>query len=269
MKRLLLLTIFCLLIAIGDSWAQSFRGTTGLLQMPTADMQRDKTVMLGGGYLAKEATPSDWYYDTWNYYMNVTIFPWLEMAYTCTLFKAEHLGLGPYGYDGFTNQDRNFSARLRVWKEGWWKWWTPQIVLGVNDFTSGSGGDYTNLGVEGTGNGYFNRYYIAATKHLDLNRWNMPGTIGIHACYLHNKRTNDKLNDPAVGLDYTLPLNQIKGMPQWMNLLSEVRLMAEYYPNAINIGANIAIWKDHINLTGELYQCKHPSIGLYFKIHLK
>ena len=31
------------------------------------------------------------------------------------------------------NQDRSFHGRLRLWKEGWWKQWTPQIVLGVND----------------------------------------------------------------------------------------------------------------------------------------
>ena len=26
-----------------------------------------------------------------------------------------------------------FNFRLRVWKEGWWKSWTPQIVLGADD----------------------------------------------------------------------------------------------------------------------------------------
>lgn len=49
----------------------------------------------------------------WNYYLNVTIFPFLEVAYTCTLFTAESLGLDKHGYSGFTNQDRYFSARLR------------------------------------------------------------------------------------------------------------------------------------------------------------
>lgn len=47
-------------------------GTTGLLHMPTADMQRDKTFMVGGGYLNKYATPDHWYYNTWNYYINIT-----------------------------------------------------------------------------------------------------------------------------------------------------------------------------------------------------
>ena len=102
--------------------AQLTYGTTGLLHAPSAEMQKDKTIMLGANFMNKEITPPTWYYHTYNYYLNVTFFPWLEVAYTCTLFKAEALGLKPYGYSGFTNQDRYFSVRLRALKEGqFWK----------------------------------------------------------------------------------------------------------------------------------------------------
>ena len=60
--------------------------------MPTADMQKDKTVMLGGNVLDKHPLSTYWnnknYTYTYNYYINVTIFPWLEVAYTCTLVKG-------------------------------------------------------------------------------------------------------------------------------------------------------------------------------------
>ena len=241
--------------------AQFTYGTTGLLHMPTADMQRDKTFMFGGGYLNEHATPSSWYYDTWNYYINITFFPWLEVGYTCTLFTAESLGLKPYGYSGFTNQDRNFSARLRLWKEGWWKEWCPQIVVGVNDPTTGTGGDYTEMGVDGDGNGYFNRCYIAATKHLDwYGRW------GIHAAYLYNRRIKDKLNGPAFGFDYQFAL---AGEEFWQKAVNGLNLMAEYDSKFVNIGARYTLWKDHINIVTELRECKHPSVGVYFKVHLK
>ena len=46
--------------------------------MPTAEMQRDKTFMFGGGFLEKHATPARWFYDTYNYYVNITFFPWME-----------------------------------------------------------------------------------------------------------------------------------------------------------------------------------------------
>ena len=98
---------------------------------------------------------TDWAesFNTFNYYINVTFFPWLEVGYTCNLFTAKSLGLDKYGYSGYTNQDRSFHGRLRVWKEGWWKEWTPQVVVGVNDFTTGSGGDNLmgNLGDTLTG----------------------------------------------------------------------------------------------------------------------
>lgn len=241
--------------------AQFTYGTTGLLHAPTADMQQDKTFMFGGGYLNREATPSNWYYHTWNYYVNITFFPWLEVGYTCTLFSAEHLGVDKYGYSGFTNQDRSFHGRLRIWKEGWWKPWTPQIVAGVNDFTTGSGGDYTNMGVEGDGNGYLNRYYVAATKHVDFY-----GKWGVHVGYVYNKRGKDKLNGMTLGADYTLDLPEGTPLYPWLN---GITLMAEYDSKHVNIGGRYTLWKDHINLVGELYDCRHPSIGVYFKIHLK
>ena len=171
-------------------------GTTGLLNMPTADMQKDKTVMLGGSYLSKHATPYRWNYDTWNYYLNVTIFPWLEMNYTCTVFDETVVRQGPIH---MINQDRNFSVRLRVWKEGWWKPWTPQIVVGVNDFTTGAGEDYLNMGTGGSGNGFYSRYFVAASKHFDFQK---VGELGIHASYLYNERTYYALNGVAMGVNF-------------------------------------------------------------------
>ena len=144
MKRFL--GIVCLLwLLVGAAKAQFTYGTTGLLHMPTAEMQRDKTFMAGGSFLHKRATPSRWTYNTWNYYVNITFFPWLEAGYTCTIFD-EMVKRGQYTIH-MENQDRSFHGRLRVWKEGWWKWWTPQIVVGVNDFTTGTGGDYTQMGI--------------------------------------------------------------------------------------------------------------------------
>lgn len=86
MRRLILFLLF--FVMIGAVHAQFTYGTTGLLNMPTADMQRDKTFMFGGGFLEKHATPARWTYNTFNYYLDITIFPWLEVSYICTLHKA-------------------------------------------------------------------------------------------------------------------------------------------------------------------------------------
>lgn len=138
--------------------------------------------MLGGGYLNSHATPSRWYYNTWNYYLNITFFPWLEVAYTCTIFDEWIRG----GKLHMKNQDRSFHARLRLWKEGWWEPWTPQIVAGVKE---------------------------------------------------------------------TSTLNK---------LVNELNIIAEYDSKSVNVGGRYTLWKDHINIVGELYDCKYPSVGVYF-----
>lgn len=253
------LIVFCFVILCLPASAQFTYGTTGLLHMPTADMQRDKTFMAGGGYLNSHALPARWSYDTWNYYINITFFPWLEVAYTCNVFN-EWVKRGKYNVH-MINQDRSFHGRLRVWKEGWWKEWTPQIVLGVNDVTTGAGTDYTDMAVEGDGNGFFNRYYIAATKHLT---WH--GEWGVHAAYVYNKRGKDKLNGPAIGLDYRFALPETSTLNKVVN---KVKLMAEYDSKYVNVGARYAFWKDYINVIAELRECRYPSVGVYFKVHLK
>ena len=239
--------------------AQFTHGTTGLLEMPTADMQKDKTFMLGGGYLDNTVTPMRWNYNTWNYYLNVTIFPWLEVAYTCTIFN-EWVGANKEVH--MRNQDRNYSARLRLWKEGWWKSWTPQIVLGANDLGTSSedglgSGDGTN------GNGFWNRYYLAVTKHVDFQK---VGTLGVHVAYLYNNRIDNPINGPALGANFrfALPSGSF-----WHQAVNGINLMAEYDSKDFNIGGSYSVWKDRINAFFELSHCKHPSAGISFKICLK
>lgn len=77
-----------LFFSVNTAISQINYGTTGLMNLPTADMQRDKTFLAGGNWLNRHATVPRWWYDTWNYYINITIFPWLEAGYLCTGHKA-------------------------------------------------------------------------------------------------------------------------------------------------------------------------------------
>ena len=159
------------------------------------------------------------------------------------------------------NQDRNFSGRLRLWKEGWWKEWTPQIVVGGNDVLHGSGHGGDIGAVESGGNTFYQRYYVAATKHLS---W--YGEWGIHAAYVYSKRKGHKFDGVAVGMDYQFAL---KGDEFYHKAINGLNLMAEYDSKFVNIGARYTVWKDHINIVCELRECKYPSVGAYFKVHLK
>lgn len=231
--------------------AQLTYGTTGLLHAPSAEMQRDKTVMFGGNFMNKELTPPTWYYHTYNYFLNVTIFPWMEVAYTCTLFKAEALGLGPYGYTGFTNQDRYFSLRLRALKEGqFWKY-MPAVVVGTSDPYTESGAE--NGQISSTeGNGYYCRFYIAATKHIPVGK----EEIGVHLSYLYNNRKEYKLNGVAAGITYNPSFH-----PQ-------LRLIAEYDSKDFALGATYLLF-NRLHIQMEMQKMKYFTGGLTYKIHLK
>lgn len=276
--------------------AQYSYGTTGLLNMPTADMQRDKTLLIGGSFIDNHTSVARWYYDTYNYYVNITMFPWLEIGYNMILHKSVQYdpALGndywvPYTYGKFTNQDRSFHVRLRVWKEGWWKSWTPQIVFGGNDCIGSIGGVNQNE-YESQVNGFTNRWYIAVTKHGMIKSL---GTYGAHISYIWNKRNEYPLNGVSVGMDFRFQLTNTPNT--FKKVLNGLTLMVEAYPADgrgtwfleskdgtkhldrgvavgkydINVGASYSIWKDYINLIGELYGCKDFSGGVQFKVHPK
>ena len=269
MRRLILFLLF--FVMIGAVHAQFTYGTTGLLNMPTADMQRDKTFMFGGGFLEKHATPARWTYNTFNYYLDITIFPWLEVSYICTLHKAMEVdpayGPGfwvPSTYGKFVNQDRNFAVRLRLWKEGWWKPWTPQIVLGANDALNNSWTEGSKIEMSSaTANGFYSRYYLAVTKHLSMKE---VGEWGLHLAYVYNRRKDYPLNGPAIGANFRFSLSPTSFINKAINNLN---LMAEYDSKSINCSFEYSFWKDYINAIVALNRCKYFSGGLVFKIHLK
>lgn len=268
--RIIFLCIFALLSFTGH--AQALYGTTGLLHAPTAEMQEDKTFMAGGNVLhlvPLQYMTTDEIKYTFNYYINITFFPWLEVGYTCTINYADHAStyFPPQSWGKYTNQDRAFNVRLRLWKEGWWKPWTPQVVLGLDDPTSHEayGGGAIKFDEDGMQNNHFTRYYLAASKHFGFTG---AGTWGVHVSYVdyracwfpHYKR-------PAVGTDFAFNLSP---SDNWaVKALNGLKLMAEYDARTVNIGAHYRLWKDHINFIAELNNGKYFSGGMFFKVHLK
>ena len=287
--RRILVTIMFVLCLLGEVKSQINYGTTGLMNMPTADMQRDKTFMAGANWLNHHATVPRWWYDTWNYSVNITIFPWLEAGYLCMGHKAVPTDYGnqsgywvPSTYGKFVNQDRSFHFRLRVWKEGWWKAWTPQLVIGANDAIGDSwnGGSVGKPSEMTYGNGFLNRYYMAVTKHIVFSD---AGILGAHVSWIYSSRFDNGLNDPAIGFNFKFGL---PGTSLLDKLANGVNLMAELVPGytdvgedlkfdsggskyQMNIGMQYSFWKDYINAVVELNRCKYVSAGIVFKVHLK
>lgn len=248
LRKILLVGLFlCTSIVLS---AQMTHGTTGLLNAPSAEMQDSKTVMIGGNYLNKELTPNPWTYGTYNYFVNATIFPFFEVAYTATMFKAKTIGIGWFqDPEKFCNQDRYFSARLRVLKEGqFWKH-MPAVVLGTSDpYTESGDGEIATA----DGNGYFCRFYVAATKHF------LVGTerLGLSVSYVYNKRKSNHLNGIAAGVTYE------------PSFVPNLRLIAEYDNINFSVGASYLLF-DQLHAQFQLQKLKYFTGGLCYKIHLK
>lgn len=247
LKKIILLSI--LVCSSFTLFAQLTYGTTGLLHMPSAEMQDDKTFMVGGNFLHEKITPNPWTYGTYNYYLNITIFPFLEVAYTATMFKAKTIGID-WKVDGesFSNQDRYFSFRLRLIEEGkYWKY-MPAIVVGTSDPYNGSGNRITSK----TGNGYFCRFYVAATKHFRLG----AERLGVHLAYIYNNRISYNYNGLAVGLTYN------------PSFAPQLRFIAEWDSRDFSIGATYELF-NQLHAQVQLQCCKYFSGGLTYKVHLK
>lgn len=243
---------------IQTSKAQLTDGMTGLLHLVNAEVQKDGTFMLGGNMLHKENIPSKtWWgdYNTYNYYVNITLFDRIEMAYICTLVQGKNNGYWPQQTWGkFTNQDRHFAGKIQLTKEGeWWKY-MPAIAVGVSDPTTGGSFDYTESAVSGAGNGFFNRWFAAITKHIHFKR---IGELGLHATYLKNKRTDYPLNGLGWGINFRPDFHR------------NLNVIIEHDTKTLNIGAIYSLWADHFNFLFELQDGKYISCGLVYKVNLK
>ena len=252
-----------LLLTMSAARAQFADCSTGLLQMPTADMQPDGTVMITNNYLNKNALPkSGWNYDTFQYGLYVSFWNRVEIGYVCTIFngKWDPRPNKTYRQTIMRNQDRHFTGRVALLREGdFGVAWLPALVVGVSDPTTGAGGgEYLEADVT-KGNGFFNRNFVVMTKHF-ATPW---GTLGAHAGYQFNRRKDYPLNAPCVGVNW---------QPVWLQhqgILDSLDVIAEYDARTVNLGLTASVWRNHFEAMFELQNFRWINFGLRFKFRVK
>lgn len=260
------LVIVFVLASTGVARAQFTDCSTGLLQMPTADMQDDGTFMITNNFLNQHATASVWNYDTFQYGFSVSFWGRLEVGYVCTIFNgawdprpAEEKG--EY-WTIMRNQDRHFTGRIRLLREGEFGLnWIPSLVVGVSDPVTGSGGgEYIDSKVDGSvGNGFFNRNFIVLSKHFQTP-W---GSLGAHVGYQFNRRQDYAINGPCAGMDWTPVWIQSKG------ILDNVKVILEYDSRTVNMGFIASIWENRFEAMFELQSFRWINFGVRYKLRLK
>ena len=212
--------------------AQYTMGTTGQLNIPTAGMQETGTFMGGGNYLPEELNPFK--YNSGNYFVNITFFSWLELNYRCILLKSRYMSTKTK----YSQQDRSLSARVRPLKEG--KYW-PALVIGTNDPFKDKG---TN---------YFASVYGVATKSFLLGGHKLAATVG----YYHPLSKDKYIMQDGIfgGISYT---------PAFCK---ELKVMAEYDSDAVNVGAAVRLWK-HLSIHAFTREFNCISAGMRYECTL-
>ena len=237
--------------------------STGLLQMPTAEMPPDGTFTITNNFLNKHALPtSGWTYNTFQYGFSISLFGRIELGYVCTLFNDYWKGSQTRKGVWLINQDRHFVGRIQLLREGdFGQDWLPALVIGSSDpITAVKGsGDYLDGDVSGSANGYFNRNYIVLSKHFETQL----GRVGTHVGYQYNHRIDYSINAPCAGVDWRPTWFENKG------ILDEVDLVLEYDSRTINTGFIASIWDSRFRLMFELQGFRWINFGLRYNVLLR
>lgn len=253
-------------------YAQFVDGVKGLLTMPSAEFEQDATFTITNNFLNREFLPKrGWNYNTFGYAFDVTLWGRVELAYSLTLFVGKwrpDYETATYRQKIMFNQDRHFAGRVALTKDGeWGQKWLPAIAIGVSDPVTGSGGDYLNDNVSSlSGNGYFNRYYVAVSKNFK----SPIGDISGHLAYQYSRRKDGMPTGPCAAITWN---------PAWLNpqsengsgklpensFLTNFRATLEYDARKVNFGLNASIWKNHFEFMAMLYGMRYPMVGLRFK----
>lgn len=249
MKKTILTILLCLPTFV---MAQQYTGMSGLIHVPSADMDAEGEARIGSHYLHKyflpdEAFDYDGKYHSYNFYVSITPFAWVEIGYTFTLRKGNRGDWDPDDI-GYHRKDQYFSFKVRPLREKEGKWW-PSIAIGTNDpITRGDKGQEK----ESNRNQIFGNYYAVATKHFRLG----GSFLGTHLAYRHWKRSYNKKWNGVVGGVTFQPAFQ-----------KSLRFIAEYNGNDVNVGVDWKLW-NHLLIQSSLQNGKYFTGGLCFCINL-
>lgn len=242
-----IIVIFLLWLLPQMGKAQQYTGISGLAHIPSAEMNHEGDAFIGAHFLNKHMTPDTGFlyqgekYHTFDYYLALTPFSWIEMSYVCTerIYRKDAQG-------NIVNwsKDRYASVKILPLKEG--KYY-PAVAIGCNDvWTAAFYKDRPNVQL------YYTNVYIAATKHFVFS----DNELGVTLTYRHFYRGyNSKWNGLVGGITFRPAF-----FPQG-------RLIAEYTGNEFLLGMDMLLWQ-HIRLQGSVKNFKHFNAGLCLQFNL-
>ena len=228
--------------------AQQYTGISGFIHVPSAEMNHEGDARIGIHYLNKATLPDVGFlydgkkYDTYDYYVSLTPYSWIELSYMCTKRMDMKNGEPVYG-----RKDRNASVKIRPLNEG--RYW-PSVAIGCNDVGTSIASSITssNTNVQL----YFQNFYVAATKHFAFS----AGELGVNMAFRHFTR------------DYNAKWNGLVGGVTFRpSFFPQARAIAEWTGNEIQLGIDALLFR-HFLIQASLSDFKYFNAGICFQINL-
>lgn len=242
----IIIAIMLLWLLSQTATAQQYTGTSGLIHIPSGEMHHEGDAFIGAHFLNKNMVPDTGFlylgekYNTFDYYLALTPFSWLELSYVCTERIRSKDQQGNIQW----SKDRYASVKILPLKEG--KYY-PAIAIGCNDlWTSVFYQDRPDVQL------YFTNWYIAGTKHFNFS----GNELGVTLSFRHFYRGyNSKWNGLVGGITFRPAF-----FPQG-------RLIAEYTGNEFLLGMDMLLWQ-HLRLQASVKDFKYVNAGLCLQFNL-
>lgn len=247
MRVVRVLMIVLLMVASFAASGQQYTGLSGMMHVPTGEMGKEGEAHVGTHFLNRNMTPDTGFlyegnkYHTFDYYLSVTPFSWLEMSYVCT--ERQHLCEDDVVR--YQRKDRYLSFKIQPLKEGW-AW--PSLAVGCNDIATTIRESQYRSDVQL----YFQNYYVTATKHFYLLAHEFSVTLAYRR---FNRHYNAKWNGLVGGVAYR------------PGFFPQGRLMLEYTGNEVQIGADALLW-NHLLIQASLKDFRYPNFGICYQTNL-
>ena len=224
--------------------AQEYHGTTGLLQVPNAEIDSAGTFRGGVSFLHREFLPAQMpKKNTLSYAVGITPFRWLEMSYAAALLYM-HKNSNPKEPMGYYNEDRRVNVKVSPLYEG--KWW-PAIAIGMDDV-----GRWDRIKDGNNKNNYFQNIYIAGSKHFNIKGYE----LGAHLAYrYYPSNVNRDRRGVSGGISFR------------PGFYRPLRLVGEWDAIGVNVGVDVLLWR-HLFLQAALVhgQGFTGGIGYHYTI---
>lgn len=218
--------------------AQQLLGSTGLLNIPTADMKPAATFTGGASVFSKDVMHGTYNNGTGLYHVSFTPFPFVEGTLRETFVTVQRYNAAKEKVM-YYNQDRSSTIRVRPIAERPNRWW-PSVVIGTND-------------IYAIGDSPYSAIYAVATKHFNLGR---IGRVGLTLGYSDLIRGGNVYNGAFGGIDYQPLPNQ------------PLHIMADYDTRGFNVGVSGQLWKA-MNFFAYTTELKGWALGLSYQHTIK